>query len=84
MTLLKRNVKIKKWNVSEWWLTHSSKFPLLSRAIKAILCVPASSANCERCFSTCTDLITKRHNCLKPETVKKLTFLKDNLQHIPE
>ena len=69
--------------LSSWWKKHENKFPYLSGAVKAILCIPATSVNSERAFSTATDLITKKRNRLDPRTVEKLTFLRDNFELIP-
>ena len=50
---------------------------------KNLFCIPATSANCERAFSTLTDIVTKKRNRLHAETTRKLTFLKHNLQYMP-
>ena len=47
------------------------------------LCIPTTSANCERAFSTLTDVVTRKRNKLKGETTHMLTFLKHNLDLIP-
>ena len=49
-----------------------------------MLCVRASSASCERSFSTCTNTITKRHNKLDPDTVQALSFQKNNYEYLPK
>ena len=51
---------------------------------KNLFCIPATSANCERAFSTLTDVVTKKRNRLHAETTRKLTFLKHNLQYMPK
>ena len=50
---------------------------------KNIFCIPATSANCERAFSTLTDIVTKKRNRLHADTTRKLTFLKHNLKYMP-
>ena len=47
------------FDVSKWWGQHHEKFPKLSHVVKNVLCIPATSANCERAFSTLTDVVTK-------------------------
>ena len=46
--------------------------------------LPATSANCERAFSTLTDVVTKKRNRLEAETTEKLTFCKHNVTLIPD
>ena len=81
---LANEVKNKTWDLANWWKHHAVQFKYLSETVKAILCTPASSTNCERCFSTCTLLITKQRNRLSPDTVEKVTFLKDNFKYYPK
>ena len=81
---LANQVKNKTWDLPNWWKYHALQFKYLSETVKAILCTPASSTNCERCFSTCTNLITKQRNRLTPDTVEKVTFLKDNFKYYPK
>ena len=47
------------FDVSKWWGQHHEKFPKLSHVVKNVLCIPATSANCERSFSSLTDVVTK-------------------------
>ena len=46
--------------------------------------IPTTSANCERAFSTLSDVVTRKRNKLKGETTHMLTLLKHNLDLIPE
>ena len=72
------------WSLSAWWKAHESRFKYLSETVKAVLCVRASNASCERSFSTCTNTITKSHNMLDPDTVQALSFLKNNYEYLPK
>jgi len=56
----------------------------MALVVKAILCIPATSANCERAFSTLTDVVTRKRNRLKWDTTHKLTFCKHNIALIPD
>ena len=56
----------------------------MALVVKAILCIPATSANCECAFSTLTDVVTKKRNRLKGDTTHKLTFCKHNIALIPD
>ena len=60
---IKKKVDAEKFDLSflsSWWKKHQNKFPYLSGTVKAILCIPTTSVNSERSFSTATDLITKK------------------------
>ena len=80
---IKAELVAKPLQLLPWWKKNANKYPYLSGAVKAYLCVPSTSCNSERAFSTATDLITKKRNRLHPENVEKLTFLRDNFKLIP-
>ena len=52
--------------------------------MKNLLSITATSANCERAFSSLTDIVTKKRNRLQGENTEKLTFCKHNLSLIPD
>ena len=72
------------FDVAKWWNNNHNRFPLLSIAVKNIMCIPATSANCERSFSTLTDVITQKRHSLSAETTHRLTFIKHNLKFVPD
>ena len=72
------------FDVSKWWAEHHNRFPKLALIVKNLLCIPATSANCEREFSTLTDVVTRKRNRLLGETTEKLTFCKHNLSLMPD
>ena len=74
----------KEFDILSWWKSMSTQFPRLSKTAKYYLCIPATSATSERSFKIANDIITKKRNRLKPDTVEKLTFLKNNFIYIPE
>ena len=74
----------KGFNVSKWWAQHHEKYPKLALVVKNLLAIPATSANCERAFSSLTDIVTKKRNRLQGQTTEKLTFCKHNLNLIPD
>ena len=74
----------KGFDVSKWWFQHHEKYPKLALVVKNLLAIPATSANCERAFSSLTDIVTKKRNRLHGETTEKLTFCKHNLGLIPD
>ena len=89
-TLLKRSRKDLGKSITEgtydcatWWKENHKQFPNLAKVAKNLFCIPATSANCERAFSTLTNVVTKRRNRLHAETTRRLTFVKQNLQYMP-
>ena len=72
------------YDCATWWKTNHKQYPTLASVVKNLFCIPATSANCERAFSTLTDVVTKKRNRLHAETTRKLTFLKHNLQYMPQ
>ena len=72
------------WVASKWWAMHHERFPKLAHAVKNLLCIPATSANCERAFSTLNDIVTKKRNRLEADTTEKLTFCNHNVMLIPD
>ena len=66
-------------NPLEWWKCHSKDLLCLSILSKKYLSVCATSCPSERVFSTSENIITAKHNCLKPDKVDKLVFLAKNL-----
>lgn len=67
-------------SILEFWKTHESIFPLLSKLARRYLCIPASSASSERNFSTAGITFAQRRTNLKEETVDDLLFLHSNLE----
>ena len=72
------------YDCATWWKKNHKQYPTLASVVKNLFCIPATSANCERAFSTLTDVVTKKRNRLHAETTRKLTFLKHNLQYMPQ
>ena len=63
-----------------WWKSHETKYPLLARLAKYLLCVPATSVPSERVFSTAGDILTGQRANLKSKHVDALIFLKKNMK----
>jgi hypothetical protein len=61
-----------------WWRVKSDKFPILTRAVRAILCIPASSSMSECTFSSAGNTHSNKRNGLHPSTLNALLFLRSN------
>ena len=81
--LLRDQVRDGTYDCATWWKNNHIQYPTLAIVAKNLFCIPATSASCERAFSTLTDVVTKKRNRLHAETTQKLTFLKNNIQYMP-
>lgn len=70
-----------------WWVAVRERL-LLSccsyfKPAKRFLCTPASSVPCERRFSKCGKIMSKKRNRLNPKTAEKIMYLNENLWVLP-
>lgn len=85
---LKNMALSKDINVNLFWKTVSEKkrgdgtfiFPTLSKFVKSLFCLPHSSANVERIFSTINLLKTKQRNRCNTETLEGLLHAKNSFK----
>jgi len=63
-------------NPLDWWKLNAGKYPILSSIARRILCVPATSAPCERLFSYAGLTISNDRNRLLPENAEEFIFLR--------
>ena len=61
-----------------WWQSKAKEWPILARAVRSILCIPAASARSENNFSDAGNTITEKRNQLKPPVVNALMFMRSN------
>lgn len=54
----------------EWWKTHSTEYPNLSKLAVDYLCIQASSVPCEQLFSVAGQILCKTRNRLTGESVR--------------
>ena len=69
-------------NSLQWWKEHEKEFSLLSAVARDHLCIPVASASSERMFSTGGNIISAKRECMKPETLKMLVFIKENYSQV--
>ncbi len=60
----------------EWWKTHSSEYPNLSKLALDYLCIQASSVPCEQLFSIAGQVLCKSRNRLTGESVRACICLR--------
>lgn len=65
-------------NILLWWAEKAPQFPILSRAARFILSIPASSAAPERNFSTAGYLVSDRRSSLSPSLVEDILVCHGN------
>ena len=63
----------------EYWNSCRHKYPFLIKLVKKYLCIPATSTEAERTFSSLGNLLSKKRLSLKSENVDAQLFLKDKL-----
>ena len=62
-----------------WWKNNQSKLINLSKIARKILSIPATSASCERNFSSAGFLMNERRTRLDPDVIDASLFLHNNL-----
>ncbi|XP_034529273.1 zinc finger BED domain-containing protein 4-like [Notolabrus celidotus] len=65
-------------NPLEYWERQKMLYPNFYSLAHSFLCTPASSVPCERVFSKAGEVVSKKRNRLKPQTVEKMLFLNNN------
>ena len=62
----------------QWWKAHKNQFPLISKAVRELLSVPASSSSSERAFSVGGLICSKKRGHLSPKRIEDLALIKLN------
>jgi hAT family C-terminal dimerisation region len=57
-------------NPIDWWIEHEHIYPNLPRLALSVLSIPAMSAECERYFSSASQLLSDRRNNLDAKTIE--------------
>ena len=62
----------------EFWKQKAAGFPILSRAVREVLSIPASQTTSERAFSVGSYICNPKRNKFKPEKIEELITMKLN------
>ena len=61
-----------------WCSKNHQLFPNLSRVVRCILCIPASSSKSECNFSDAGNMLSDQRNAVSPATVNMMLFMRSN------
>ena len=67
----KHNIKL-----ISWWQERKEEYPYLFKAVRAMLCTPATSVPCERIFSEAGYISCAKRSKILPENLDKYLFIK--------
>jgi len=73
-----------KTDVLAWCKANAQQYPVTCRLWRKWLAVPASSAPCERLFSTGGNVYTKKRASLDDETAEMIIFVHENMHLVRE
>ena len=62
----------------KWWLQHHTTYPRISKFIRVVWSLVATSVPSEHVFSVAGNVVNEKRNRLLPENVDKLVFLFEN------
>ena len=71
-------------NLLNWWKTRKNEYPYLFKAVKALLCTPATSVPSERVFSEAGYISRARRSKILPVNLNKNLFIKKNMRYLPD
>jgi hypothetical protein len=69
---------VQRSTIFTFWDCHKQDWPMLARLALKVFSLASSSAASERNFSSMAFIHSKLRNCLSPETVEKLVYIKTN------
>ena len=75
----KANIKL-----ISWWQERKLEYPFLFKAVKAMLCTPATSVPSERIFSEAGYISHAKRSKILPVNLDKYLFIKRNKKYLPE
>ena len=71
-------------NPLEWWEQRQTLYPTLAALARRILCIPATSAPCERLFSVAGMAIRDDRTRMLPEHADSVLFICENWEQVEE
>ena len=66
-------------NPLKWWNDRKHAYPLITKRVKKMFSIVATSVPSERLFSCDGNVISKRRSYLLPESADKLIFIHENI-----
>ena len=81
-----QNEKRKKLilNLIAWWKERRIEYPFLFKAVRCLLCTPATSVPSERIFSEAGYIARAKRSKIMPRNLDKYLFIKRNKKLLPE
>ena len=71
-------------HVISWWKERKCEYPCLFKAVRSMLCTPATSVPSERFFSEAGYIARAKRSCIGPINLHKYLFIKRNRKYLPE
>ncbi|XP_015692324.1 zinc finger BED domain-containing protein RICESLEEPER 1-like isoform X1 [Oryza brachyantha] len=65
------------FDILNWWMTHTTKYPTLATIARDILAMPASAVQSEAAFSSSGPVIPKHQSALNIRTIEALVCTRD-------
>ncbi|XP_073352916.1 zinc finger BED domain-containing protein RICESLEEPER 2 isoform X1 [Aegilops tauschii subsp. strangulata] len=65
------------FDILNWWMSHSSKYPTLSKMVQDVLAMPSSAVHCQAAFSSEGPVIHKQWSTLNIKTIEALVCTRD-------
>lgn len=65
------------FNIMNWWMSNSAKYPSLSVMARDILAMPGSAVQCEAALSSEGPAISKQWSKLNIKTIEALVCIQD-------
>lgn len=65
------------FDILNWWMNHTTKYPTLAAMAQDILAMPASAVQSEAAFSSSGPVIPKHHSTLSIKTIEALVCARD-------
>ena len=67
-----------------WWKERKGEYPCLFKAVRSMLCTPATSVPSERFFSEAGYIARAKRSSISPVNLHKYLFIKRNKKYLPE